>query len=209
MAIAVFAALFALGGCSRKPQPGQPAEKRVQSVPATPAEAQKCLKAAQESLGSFVIVLKCGELAGIPGLRTIAAIPLQPFHEDAVSIPFSKLMVLHEAGDTWNTELTADTLIRSPAGYIGIEFIDDSSSPARQRVSFSDRRSDDSAGFAIYFNESYPDGDESWSIEVAWNPAVQRFQEYSTDHDPTGFRPEIKNPPHKNLGRCGGCKPKK
>ena len=202
--------LLALGSCSRKPDTSEPERKQVQTVAANPADAQECLKAAQKSLGRSAIVLKCGELAGIPGLRAIAAVPVKPFHADADSIPFTKLTVLHKAGERWIPELTADNLIRrNPAGYIGIEFIDDSSPPVTPRVSFSGTRSDDSLDFAIYLTESYPDGDESWPIEIAWNPAVQRFQEYSTDHEPLGFRPEVKNPPHKKLGNCTGSQVQK
>jgi hypothetical protein len=34
-------------------------------------------------------------------------------------------------------------------------------------------------------------------IEIGWNATVGRYQEFSVDQEPEGFKPELKNPPHR------------
>jgi hypothetical protein len=192
--------LFTFIGCARKSEATAPPRQRVQTVRANSAVAQKCVAAVKSALGQSAAILQCGELAGIPGLRAVAAVRLKQLHDDANGIPISKLVVLHQAGNRWITELIVDNFITNSAGYLGIKFVDDSSPPAIYRVSFSDARSDDSHGFTMYLDYLHPNGDtDGWPNEIGWNAAVQRFQEYTSSEAPVGFRPEIKNPPHKDL----------
>ncbi|HET7441432.1 MAG TPA: hypothetical protein VFJ47_09030, partial [Terriglobales bacterium] len=89
---------------------------------------------------------------------------------------------------------------RNVVGYVGVDFIDDSDQRGRYRLSFFDEGSHETPGFTIAVIYLSPSGeDEGIPIEIAWNPAIGRFQEYTVDRDPEGFQPENKNPPHVRL----------
>jgi hypothetical protein len=78
-------------------------------------------------------------------------------------------------------------------GYIGLDFLDDSYIPLGYRLEIGDRRSDDAPGLALWLTDLNKDGQpEGIGVQVSWNPAVHRFQEFTTNEDPEGFRPEVK-----------------
>jgi len=165
---------------------------------ATNSEAKSCSDAAKKALGFEGEVVRCGYLTGADTLEAVAVLRLEQFRDRGDSIAVSKLVILRQNSPEWNVELTADRgWIRNSAGYVGIEFIDDSEQIFGYRASFSDRRSDDVAAYTIYLNFLSPTGhNEGTAIEISWNPSVARFQEFAYGEDPEGFKPEIKNPPH-------------
>lgn len=160
--------------------------------------AQSCLEAAKKALGPDAEILKCGHLTGTDALEVVGAIRLTQFRATADGVPVSKLIVLQQQESRWVTELTADeNAIRNPAGYIGVDFIDDSDKFSRYRVSFYDKDSHQVPGFTLAVFYLSPDGhNEGIPVEISWNPSVERFQEYTENHAPPGFQPENKNPPH-------------
>lgn len=166
---------------------------------ASDGTAQSCLEAAKTTLGPDAEVLKCGHLTGTDALETVAVIRLKQFEETEDGVPISKFVFLRQEKSRWTVELSVDrkNWIKNSAGYIGIDFIDDSADFIGYRASFSDRRSDGFPGFTIYLYFLAPSGhNEGIATEVAWNPLVKRFQEFAYSQDPVGFRPEVKNPPH-------------
>lgn len=48
----------------------------------------------------------------------------------------------------------------------------------------------------LVYIERADGGSDADGTNIAWNPAVGRYQECAYDQDPQGFRTEIKNPPH-------------
>jgi hypothetical protein len=195
-------AMFVFSGCTRKDV------SAASHASASDSAAESCLSAAKSVLGPSAEVLKCGQLTGGNTLESVAAIRLNPkqFPSTNGGVSVSKLVVLRQGALRWDVELRADKTITNNAGYVGAEFIDDSAQKIGYRVSFSDRRPDDTPGFTIELSYLQPNGNPESPIEVSWNPAIQRFQEYTANEEPVGFRPEIKNPPHNNLEHCGDCK---
>lgn len=201
--VAVWSVSLVLCGCAR----GTASTVTQQQASSSESNSKSCLGAAKKALGPSAEVLKCGRLAGAEALEAVAAVRLRGVKDDANGVPISKLVILRRTAAHWIAELTMGQQIRNPVGYIGIDFIDDSETSGRYRVSFSDSRSDGSRGFTLYYYYMNPqDGVEGAGVEVSWNPRVQRFQAYSANEDPSGFKPEIKNPPHRKLNKCGGCK---
>ncbi len=136
---------------------------------------------------------------GSDALEAVAAIRLKQFRMTGVGIPVSKLVVLRRDKSEWAPALTADQeAIRNTMGYIGADFINDSDTCSRYRVSFYDEGSHKVPGFTIFVSYFRPDGqgDGGAPIEIAWNRSVGRFQEYNENQDPLGFQPEKKDLPH-------------
>lgn len=180
--------------------------EQKQSSVASETDIKSCLGAAKKALGPNAEVLKCGKLTGREGLEAVAALRIRKLRQTQEEVAVSRLVILRRSRSGWKRELNVRQEITNSAGYVGLDFIDDSSEYRGYYVSFSDHRSDDTPGFTIYLSDIVPNGDPEWPVQIAWNPAVQRFQEYAGDRDPEGFRPEIKNPPHRNLKNCGSCR---
>jgi len=82
-------------------------------------------------------------------------------------------------------------------GFIGIDFIDDSAPFWGYSVQFHSHRSDGRPAFVLslsYMADSQDDTEVP--VDISWNPAVGRYQEFSMNYAPFGFKHEIKNPPH-------------
>jgi hypothetical protein len=158
---------------------------------------EKCLAEARKALGPDAEVLKCGRLTDGAHLETVAALRLRRFPANG-EIPVSKLVILRQNAPEWQVELSVDQWIRNEKGYLGIEFIDDSAEHAGYRVKLSDHRSDDTQGFTLQLRYLHGNGGSEWPIEISWNPSVKRFEEYAYEEDPPSFKPEVKNPLHKN-----------
>jgi len=100
----------------------------------------------------------------------------------------------------WEPELKADANdeITNGAGYVGIDFIDDSRPIPYYRVNFSSSwGARDPSLFTIVLVSMNRDGKidpEDAGTAIGWNPEVGRFQEI----EPNGeeFAPEVKAPKH-------------
>ena len=165
------------------------------------SESQSCLEAARKALGPIAEVAKCGHLTGGDALETVAVVRLKsapPSCGRALSV--SRLEVLREHKPQWDVELTLDEWAHNEVGYLGLDFIDDSHEFKRtfagHCVDLSDQIDEGKRGFAIVYKLLFRTGEMGFGqVEVAWNPAVGRFQEYMWNDEPPRFRPEIKDPP--------------
>jgi hypothetical protein len=157
----------------------------------------ECLDAARKALGAEAQVAKCGNLLKRKSIEVVAYTKLRISNINSKAICVSRLVVLEKANSHWAVILDASKQIKNQAGYIGIEYIDDSQDYPGYLVSLFNKRSDGISGFSIQFYYLRPDGEvEGIPIEISWNPAVNRFQEYNINEAPEGFRSEIKNPLH-------------
>ena len=175
--------------------------------PGSSSRAQSCLAAARKALGPQAEVLKCGDLTGNGAFETAAAIRINRLRATADGIPVSKLVVLRRVGGMWTSELAVDKeSMRNGAGYI--EYLRGYPGTSDGfRASFSENGSVDAegVGFTVYLYFLSPTGeDEGTYVDISWNPAVERFQEFCYDCDQPAFRPEVKNPQpfHRRKG-CG------
>jgi hypothetical protein len=139
-------------------------------------------------------VLRCGEI-NVPGVQEVVAVlPAKyPQSPDKYSAIWKMVILRHEPSG-WRAELTASRKIQNEAGYIGLDYIDDSFRFMGYQLSFLDESPDKKRGFGadLVLIEKEDGGSEATSTGIAWNPAVGRYQEWNPD----GFRAEIKNPPH-------------
>jgi hypothetical protein len=182
-----------------------------QSVQGSPNQAsgidnsasKACAEAARAVLGPSGEVAKCGHLLGLSSLEAVAFIRLERPGLDKSDLPVLRLVILRRTDSHWGVELDAKDLteggITNPSGYLEPQYIVDYLPPQPYHgfvASFDDHRSDDTRGFVLYLAELGPPGDTDMGsdIEIAWNPAVGRFQEFVYDQDPKGFIPELKNP---------------
>jgi hypothetical protein len=176
----------------------------VQRTSATPLNTvaidESCRDGTKRALGSSGEVLSCGFLTRKDVLEVVAGVrAAQPGGMRA----FRKLVVLRRDQSHWVSELEVDNQTTNPEGYLGISFIDDSIKDSRYLVIIDKKRSDDTDGFTISLQEVTAVGEyEGVATEISWNPKVGRYQEYAANEDPIGFRPELKNPPHRQSVNC-------
>ena len=138
----------------------------------------------------------------------MAAIRVRGLKDDRSGVPISKLVILRRAKSQWNLELNIDKEITNSAGYIGIDFIDDSDPFQYYRAKVSDRAAiwgdREPSKFTLvldFMNRAGKVDEGGIGIGIGWNPAVGRFQEI----EPNGeeFAPERKNPKHIRTSNCG------
>ena len=143
-------------------------------------------------------LLKCGEL-NTPGVQEVVAIlPAKYPHNQGKDVPIWKLVILRHEPSGWQTALTAARQIQNEAGYIGIDYIDDYFQFMGYQLGFREEDTGQQKTFGIMLTgiERTDGGSDQTSTEIAWNPAVGRYQELEYGQDPEGFQREIKNPPH-------------
>jgi hypothetical protein len=157
-----------------------------------------CLDAVTKALGPDVQVAKYGHLIGQKSVEVVAYTKHKKSKKYSSGVAVSKLVVLQKKNSHWDAVLNVSKQLLNPFGYIGIDFIDDSQEYPGWLVSFYDQRPDDVTGFSMSFGYLRSDGEvEGISVEISWNPAADRFQEFVINEAPEGFRSEIKNPPHR------------
>lgn len=157
--------------------------------------AQSCLAAARRALGSQAEVLKCGDLTENNVLETVAAIRIKRFPTTADGIPVSRLVVLRQVGRGWSCELAIDKdSMRNSFGYI--EYLKGYPGTSNGfRVSFGRDKEISRTAFMVWLYFLSPTGEnEGTAVDITWNAAVKRFQEFSYDGIQHGFQPEVKNP---------------
>jgi hypothetical protein len=159
--------------------------------------SEDCFDAARKILGAEAQVAKYGNLLKKKSIEVVAYTKLNTSKTGSKGISASRLVVLQKTNTHWDIILDASKQIKNQSGFIGIEYIDDSQDYPGYLVSFFDKRSDGVSGFSIQLSYLRRDGEvEGIPIEISWNPAVDRFQEFVINEAPEGFRNEIKNPPH-------------
>jgi len=195
LVVLFFAALLITSNflaCSRQATGKNEAVKTMGDV-----SSAECLEVAQKMLGSDAQVARCGHLIGVSDVESIAFVRLKQFSEDPNGIPVSRLVILQKVDSQWKTALDVARQIQNSAGYVGIDYIDDSQQYSGYRANFLDQRSDNHPAFVLHLSYLRTDGkSEGVPIEISWNPAAGRFQEFSANQEPEGFKTELKNPPH-------------
>lgn len=185
---------------------------RVTNAPKTSVQQKaetvppECIAAAKKLLGPEAEVVKYGHLNSAEALEAVVVVRIAGARGDkSDGIPVSRLAILRHEPSGWQSVLNASRYITNEAGYIGIEFIDDSYPFRGYRVAFYGERSDGKQAFVLCLGHIGDPG--SVPIEISWNPQVGRYQEFAFNEEPSGFKSEIKNPPHlKNRGSAKGTK---
>lgn len=201
--VAILCQLVMAGCKQNSPQQIQsrsPVSSSPGPVLAVPSQQQQhdCLVAAKKALGAKAEVVKCGEI-NTPGIQeAIAVVPGKFPSGTREGLPILKLVILRHEPSGWRTVLTADRQFQNEVGYIGLDYIDDYYHFYGYWLTFSHASSNGKNAMIIdLLDIENADGtSEASSTEIAWNPAVGRYQEWAYYQDPEGFRPEIKNPPH-------------
>lgn len=189
--VVAFILLFTILGCSKPRSTAKPDATQI----------QQCDAAVENALGKSAVALRCGDLTGGGKLEVLGVVPLKDGSSRTKETLVSRAAVLRlEASGTVNELDVEKNFFRNPVGYVGIDFIDDSPSYGFQLE--ADPLSDSIPTFTLsltFLNDKLQP--EGVPVDITWNPKAQRFQEYVTNQDPEGFRPEIQNPPHLNTPR--------
>lgn len=189
-------------GCSHQ-MPSKGAATKI----ATEVSSAACLDEARKVVGPDAEVVKCGRLTGDSSLVAVAVAKLGPVKGKETAknkkdvdggVNVSRLVILRELGAEWRAELDVSSQIRNPSGYVATEYINDSEVSYGYRAFIRDQRPDQPLGLTIEVISLDRNGQwEGSPVEIRWNPAVGRFQEFAANEEPEGFRSEIKNPPHR------------
>jgi hypothetical protein len=158
-----------------------------------------CTEAARQVLGPQSEILKYGDLnsPGVP--EAIAVVKLGRSASAVAGTAVSQAVILRWEASTWKPVLKVGRQVTNDAGYIGIDYIDDSYDFHGYRLIVENRRPDGKPGVAIELSYLNGSGEtEGIPMAVSWNEKTGRYQEYTSNEDPPGFRPEIRNPPHKS-----------
>jgi hypothetical protein len=170
---------------------------------------QACVDAAKATLGQGAILLRCGELNGAGIQEAVVALGLKPISRRCTAV--SELRILRHEAAGWKTAFQADRQfqIKNPAGFVGIDYIDESDAYRGFCVDITEHKAQERFSIALSFIVA--DGtvdEEGLPIAVAWNTKVGRYQEILSGGDPVLFAPEKKNVPHINIQeRCCGPNP--
>ncbi len=113
-------------------------------------------------------------------------------------MPIEKLSILRHDGGNWVRVFEANREMRNPDGYVGLDYIDDGWKFEGYEVSLSDKGSDNTKRFTLYF--TLLGSDPGWPTEIGWNKATGRYQEFGVDATAEHhlFKSELKQPPHRN-----------
>jgi hypothetical protein len=159
-----------------------------------------CQKASQLLLGSRAEVINCGSIHD-HALEVVAIVRVRGLRENRNGIPISRLVILVRQSGRWVRELNVNEEITNEAGWVGIDFIDDSHSTPYYRLKTSDngakwgdRKPSQFTLVLLTMSRTGKVDPEDLGIGIGWNSAVSRFQEI----DPSGthFIAETKAPKH-------------
>jgi hypothetical protein len=157
----------------------------------------------KEVLGPDAEIVKYGRLNGTNTVEAVGIVKIKGLALNGEGIPVSQLAILR-LDPRWRLVLRAsEDWIKNDAGYVGIDFIDDSFRISGYRAKLSNQTTDGEAGFMLDLSFLLPGGesDEGTPIRIAWNAAVGKYQEVVSNDGPVEFKPEIRQPPHRRPGR--------
>jgi hypothetical protein len=154
---------------------------------------------AQGLIGPKAELLRFGHLSVGAPLEGVVILRLGKTSNGTV--PVGRLIILRLNGSDWTMAFDAEREMTNPAGYVGIDYIDDDFKFEGYDVALDDRGSDAKARFTLYFTLLGPD--PGWPTEVGWNKVTGRYQEVSNDAaDKALFKQELKDPPHRKPCNC-------
>jgi hypothetical protein len=149
-------------------------------------------------LGPNAELVKYGQLGNANDPGGVTVVKIRPGKDQRLLV--KDLAVLRWVGNDWKPVIRASKWITNDAGYIGIDYIDDSFRFYGYEAQVADVRSDGKSGFVLLLSYLTRSLDrEGIPIEIAWNPLIGRFQEFSTNEEPEGFKLELKNSPHRHV----------
>jgi hypothetical protein len=155
---------------------------------------------AQGLIGSKAELIRFGHLSVGAPLEGVAILRLGQTSKH-LEVPVSRLIILRLNGSDWTTVFDAGREMTNPAGYVGLDYIDDDFKFEGYDVALNEKGSDAEDRFTLYFTLLGPD--PGWPTEVGWNKATGRYQEMSDDaRDKVLFTPELKDPPHRKPCNC-------
>jgi len=162
-----------------------------------------CIKAAKAALGPKAIVLGYGNIGTKEDEEAFAALRLESIRASKGCIPVTEIVIMRQGSDGWRTifEARRHMQIKNPEGFVGIEYIDDSFDYPGFCLDITTRKPSEPFSFALTFLKNGGIG-EGLQLYIGWNSAVRRYQSMTYENPPT-FEPEIKNPPHINVGKRG------
>jgi hypothetical protein len=140
-------------------------------------------------------VLRCGELNQAGILEAVAAILVRPKSHPAQGIFARDLVILRRSAGEWKTSPRASRIVRNDAGYVGIDYIDDTSPFWGNCINFYDTRPDGKKAFTISIQWRASENDtDPQPTDIAWDNTAGRYREIIAD----GFQIEVKKPPHRS-----------
>lgn len=156
-------------------------------------------------------IVRSGDLIG-DGAREYVAVRMLP-QQPKKGMYVSRLVIARAKAGSCSIVLDAGKNgPKNPAGYIGIEFIDDGAEFYGYEVEFAsdsrDRTSDSERKGDIYLTWLNPNREpEGEDVAIGWNAKVGRYQEYNLEDDNSSqtFKTELRSPPHINSKLCGKC----
>jgi len=105
---------------------------------------------------------------------------------------------MRRQGSGWTRSISVSREIENQAGFVGIDYIDDSSLFWAYSVQFHDHRADGKKAFVISLAYMADERDnEELPVDISWNEATGRYQEFTMNEDPAGFKSELRNPPRR------------
>jgi hypothetical protein len=135
----------------------------------------ECTEAAWKAIGQGAVVLKCGFLNEPAVLEVVAGLTKQPQRATDKRILVSKVVLLRREPRGWRVALAVSKQIQNERGFIGIDFIDDSSPFWGYAVQFHAHRADDKAGFVLSLSYMAASKDDSEvPVDISWNPPPRK-----------------------------------
>jgi hypothetical protein len=156
-----------------------------------------CVEVVRQILGPQAEIVKYGNLDNPSVPEAVAVIRLRRTLDGAAETPISQAVILRRSTAAWKPALRIGKQITNEAGYIGIDYVDDSYDFHGYRFVLHDRRPDGGRGLTVELSYLNSGGEiDGIPIVISWNEKVGRYQEYTSNQDPPGFRSELKSPPH-------------
>jgi hypothetical protein len=180
---------FTIGSCSKTKVPITDTESSISA---------QCRTGVVKLLGPDAEVVKCGRLTGTDTVQAIGLLKIKQLPVTGDGWPVSRLVVAQFRNDRWQSILTASKdWIRNDAGYIGLDYIDDSYQVFGYRAALSESKAGPAA-LLLSLSFLRPNGEsEGIPIQIAWNRDVQRYQEVVNNDGPFVFQAENSKPPHR------------
>ena len=195
--IFIIACLFFCSGCSKKIVPQSTSNSFGAEDGAQQRLQQECRDAARNLLGNGAEIVKYGSFNNPNVQEAVAVVHTEHSPHRGGELDVSRLIILRHERTGWRVALTAGKEVNNEAGFIGIDYIDDSMSFWGYRVLFLDQRDDGKKAFALSLGYLSKDGNtEGIPLEISWDESVGRYREFDTNSDPAGFKRELKKPPH-------------
>jgi hypothetical protein len=155
---------------------------------------KSCLITAAGIAGGEVQLLRFGHFGTKAPLDCVVAGILPDVENPRDEVLASRLLVLRYQGQNWRVALDAAKWATNPAGYVGVDSIDDGYDFKGLHVAVDDKTPSHQPGITLWISYIDEDGgDEGDAKAFSLNGATGRYQEFD---DKLGFKSEIKNPPH-------------